>query len=52
MFAEKCERMIDMEHIHFTMKEHGFAGHMAVPEKRNGKAVIVLSGGEKFFCRA
>lgn len=39
--------MIGMEHIHFTMKEHGFAGHMAVPERENGKAVIVLSGGER-----
>lgn len=36
-----------MEYIHFTRKEHGFAGHMAVPERGNGKGVVVLSGGEK-----
>lgn len=33
--------------IHFSIKEQGFAGHMAVPEREKGKAVIVLSGGEK-----
>lgn len=36
-----------MKYTNFTMKEHGFVGHMAEPEKENRQAVIVIMGGEK-----
>lgn len=36
-----------MRYTDFTMKEHGFVGHMAEPEEATKQAVIVISGGEK-----
>lgn len=36
-----------MKYTNFTMKEHGFVGHMAEPEKETKQAVIVIMGGEK-----
>ncbi|MCM1542419.1 MAG: hypothetical protein NC121_14330 [Blautia sp.] len=36
-----------MKHTDFHVKTHGFAGHMAEPEGRTDKAVIVIMGGEK-----
>lgn len=31
----------------FTVKEHGFCGHLAEPDDGAGRAVIVITGGEK-----
>lgn len=36
-----------MKYQNFTMKEHGFVGHMAEPEEETRQAVIVIMGGEK-----
>lgn len=36
-----------MRYTDFTMKEHGFVGHMAEPEEATKQAVLVISGGEK-----
>lgn len=36
-----------MKFSDYTMKEHGFVGHMAEPEKETKQAVIVIMGGEK-----
>lgn len=36
-----------MKYTNFTVKDHGFAGHMAEPEETSDKAVIVIMGGEK-----
>lgn len=36
-----------MNYAHFTMQEHGFVGHLAEPEQPNGKAVLVILGGEQ-----
>lgn len=36
-----------MRHTDYNMKTHGFAGHMAEPENKTDKAVIVIMGGEK-----
>ncbi|MCM1096870.1 MAG: hypothetical protein NC427_02265 [Ruminococcus flavefaciens] len=36
-----------MKHTDFSVKTHGFAGHMAEPEDGADKAVIVIMGGEK-----
>lgn len=36
-----------MRYTDFNMKEHGFVGHMAEPEKEAKQAVIVIMGGEK-----
>lgn len=36
-----------MRYTDFNVKSHGFAGHMAEPEGRADKAVIVIMGGEK-----
>ena len=40
---------VKLKHINFNMKEHGFVGHLAEPEQTNGKAVIVIMGGEQSF---
>lgn len=36
-----------MRHENFTMKEHGFVGHLAEPDGGSDKAVIVIMGGEQ-----
>lgn len=36
-----------MKYTDFCVREHGFAGHMAEPDKETRKAVIVVMGGEK-----
>lgn len=36
-----------MKYIDFNFKNDGFVGHLAEPENSNGKAVIVIMGGEK-----
>ena len=36
-----------MKYIDFNMKEHGFVGHLAEPERGSDKAVIVIMGGEQ-----
>lgn len=36
-----------MIHENFTMKEHGFVGHLASPDGGSDKAVIVIMGGEQ-----
>ncbi|MCM1497047.1 MAG: hypothetical protein NC124_01115 [Clostridium sp.] len=36
-----------MRYTNFNSKEHGFTGHMAEPEGKAEKAVIVIMGGEK-----
>ncbi len=36
-----------MKYENFTMKEHGFVGHLAEPEEGSRKAVIITMGGEK-----
>ena len=38
---------VKLKHTDFNMKEHGFVGHLAEPEQTNGKAVIVIMGGEQ-----
>ena len=40
---------VKLKHTDFNMKEHGFVGHLAEPEQTNGKAVIVIMGGEQSF---
>ena len=40
---------VKLKHINFNMKEHGLVGHLAEPEQTNGKAVIVIMGGEQSF---
>ncbi|MCC8182108.1 MAG: hypothetical protein LIO45_03895 [Clostridiales bacterium] len=36
-----------MRYEHFTYQEHGFTGHLVVPDQLSDKAVIVIMGGEK-----
>lgn len=36
-----------MRYENFTMKEHGFVGHLAEPEEGSKKAVLVIMGGEQ-----
>lgn len=36
-----------MKYQDFNMREHGFVGHMAEPDTKAEKAVIVIMGGEK-----
>lgn len=36
-----------MKYENFNMKEHGFVGHLAEPDKGSGRAVIVVMGGEQ-----
>lgn len=36
-----------MKYENFTMKEHGFVGHLAEPDGGSDRAVIVIMGGEK-----
>ena len=36
-----------MRHEDFNFKEHGFVGHLAEPDGRSDKAVIVVMGGEQ-----
>lgn len=36
-----------MRHEDFSMKRHGFAGHLAEPDFSSDRAVIVIMGGEK-----
>lgn len=36
-----------MKYKDFNMREHGFVGHMAEPEKETKQAVIIIMGGEK-----
>lgn len=36
-----------MKHENFSMKEHGFVGHLAEPDEGSEKAVIVIMGGEQ-----
>lgn len=36
-----------MKYTDFNFKRDGFVGHLAEPENSNGKAVIVIMGGEK-----
>jgi esterase/lipase len=36
-----------LKYKHFIMEEHGFVGHLAEPDKRSDKAVIVIMGGEQ-----
>ena len=36
-----------MKRENFTVKEHGFCGHMAQPDEGASKAVIVIMGGDK-----
>ncbi len=33
--------------LDFNKKEHGFVGHLAEPQQPNGRAVIVIMGGEQ-----
>lgn len=41
------DTLMSLKHIDFNWKEHGFVGHLAEPEQTNGKAVIVIMGGEQ-----
>lgn len=41
------DALMSLKHIDFNWKEHGFVGHLAEPEQTNGKAVIVIMGGEQ-----
>lgn len=36
-----------MKYTDFTMKEHGFVGHMAEPDEGSDRAVIIIMGGEQ-----
>ena len=36
-----------MKHKHFNYREHGFAGHLAEPDDRSDRAVIIIMGGEQ-----
>jgi esterase/lipase len=36
-----------MRYIDFNMNDHGFAGHLVLPDRGSEKAVIVIMGGEK-----
>ncbi len=42
-----ADTMVTLKHVDFNKKEHGFVGHLAEPEQPNGKAVIVIMGGEQ-----
>ena len=42
-----ADTMVKLKHVDFNKKEHGFVGHLAEPEQPNGKAVIVIMGGEQ-----
>lgn len=41
------DTLMSLRHIDFNRREHGFVGHLAEPEQTNGKAVIVIMGGEQ-----
>ena len=36
-----------MKHENFSMKEHGFVGHLAEPDNGSDSAVIIIMGGEQ-----
>lgn len=36
-----------MRRMDYNFKDHGFVGHMSIPERFNGHGVIVIMGGEK-----
>lgn len=36
-----------MEHIDYSMKEHGFVGHLTLPQKETKYGVLVIMGGER-----
>ena len=36
-----------MKHEDFNVKEHGFVGHLAGPDKKSDRAVIIIMGGEQ-----
>ncbi len=36
-----------MKHEDFEMRKHGFAGHLAEPDKGSDRAVIIVMGGEQ-----
>lgn len=36
-----------MKRIDYNMKEHGFVGHLSLPQKETSYGVIVIMGGEK-----
>lgn len=36
-----------MRHEDFSMKEHGFVGHLAEPDSGSDKAVLIIMGGEQ-----
>ena len=36
-----------MKYTDFTMKEHGFVGHMAEPDSGSDRAVLIIMGGEQ-----
>jgi len=40
-------KMSDFKFIDFKPEQHGFTGHLVIPEPQEKTAVIVLSGGEK-----
>lgn len=36
-----------MRYEHFNMRDHGFAGHLAEPDRGSDRAVIIVMGGEQ-----
>lgn len=36
-----------MKRIDYNMKEHGFVGHLSLPQKETEYGVIVIMGGEQ-----
>ncbi len=42
-----ADTMVTLKHVDFNKKEYGFVGHLAEPAQPNGKAVIVIMGGEQ-----
>ena len=36
-----------MNRINYNMKEHGFVGHLSIPEQSTKYGVIVIMGGEQ-----
>lgn len=40
-------RYSSVKYTDFTMKEHGFVGHMAEPDEGSDRAVIIVMGGEQ-----
>ena len=37
----------EMNRINYNMKEHGFVGHLLIPEQSTKYGVIVIMGGEQ-----